>query len=177
MARVQYLVASTLDGYIAHRDGTFDGFAWDDEVVADFFASIQTFSTVVMGRKTYEVGLREGKVSPYPHLRQIVFSRTMTSPDPAIEVTADDPVAVVTSLREKDGAPVWVCGGAQLATQLFGARLIDEVTVKLNPVLFGDGIPLVETGLTQTALVLKETRPYGKSGVVLLTYDVVRDAA
>lgn len=177
MARVQYLVASTLDGYIAHPDGSFDGFAWDDEVVADFLASIERFSTVVMGRKTYEVGLREGKTSPYPHLRQIVFSRSLlTSPDSAVEVTSEAPADVVRSLRGQDSAPVWVCGGATVATQLFAAGLIDDVIVKLNPVLFGAGIPLVEAGLTQTRLTLKETRSYTASGVVLLTYEVDHEA-
>jgi dihydrofolate reductase len=177
MARVQYLVASTLDGYIAHPDGSFDGFVWDDEVVADFLASLQTYSTVVMGRKTYEVGLREGKTSPYPHLRQIVFSRSMpTTPDAAVEVTSKAPAEVVRTLRAQESAPIWVCGGATVATQLFAAGLIDDVIVKLNPVLFGAGIPLVETGLTQTALALKGTRSYAISGVVLLTYEVVHDA-
>jgi hypothetical protein len=42
------------------------------------------FDTVVEGRKSYEVGLAAGVADAYPHLRHLVFSRTLTeSPDRA----------------------------------------------------------------------------------------------
>ncbi|QDV35555.1 dihydrofolate reductase family protein [Tautonia plasticadhaerens] len=54
MRRLVYYVASTLDGFIAHEDGSFGGFAWDDELVAEFRESLDSFDAVLMGRKTYE---------------------------------------------------------------------------------------------------------------------------
>ncbi len=84
MRELVYYIASTLDGFIAHVDGSFDGFPWDDEYGTDLFASFpetipahlqgakgapddnKWFDTVLMGRKTYEVGLREGITNPYP---------------------------------------------------------------------------------------------------------------
>ena len=38
MRELIYYVAATLDGFIAHEDGSFDGFPWDDAFVADLFA-------------------------------------------------------------------------------------------------------------------------------------------
>ena len=76
MRELIYYVATSLDGFIARKDGSFDDFDWD-EVVSDFLSDLENFGTVLMGRKTYEVGLREGKTSPYPNMRQILFSRTM----------------------------------------------------------------------------------------------------
>ena len=58
MQKLTYYVASTLDGFIAREDGSFSDFPFDEELIADFFATIETFGTVLMGRKTYDVGLR-----------------------------------------------------------------------------------------------------------------------
>lgn len=174
MAQLTYYVAATLDGFIAHEDGSFDGFEWDDEVVSDFFAELETFGTVIMGRKTYEVGLKEGKTSPYPSMRQVVFSRTMTeSPDEAVELVCGDIVEFVRGLKSEADAPVWLCGGAEVASALMDAGLVDHLTVKLNPVIFGSGIPLVGETVPQSSLDLKGTKVYS-CGIVILRYDVRR---
>jgi dihydrofolate reductase len=172
MSDLTYYVAASLDGFIAHADGSFDGFAWDDEVVADFFADLEAFGTVLMGRKTYEVGLREGKTSPYPRMRQVVFSRTMrASPDPAVEFVRGDLVPFVRGVKAEAEAPVWLCGGANVATQLLRAGLIDRVVVKLNPVVFGAGVPLFGDGVERAALDLEGTTVYD-CGIVFLRYAV-----
>jgi hypothetical protein len=49
MGTITYHVAASLDGYIERADGSFDGFEWDDDVVADFTADIERFDTVTMG--------------------------------------------------------------------------------------------------------------------------------
>lgn len=174
MRELKYYVACTLDGFIAHEDGSFDGFLWDDEVVADFFASYEWFDAVLMGRKTYEVGLKEGKTSPYPSMEQYVFSRTMEeSPDEQVELVSENAVERVGALKQEAGRAIWLCGGADLAATLFAEGLIDEIIVKLNPVLFGAGIPLFSGVVEQTALELTDSKIYG-SGVVLLHYRVKR---
>lgn len=177
MAELCYHVASTLDGYIAHPDGSFDGFEWDDEVVKDFLADIERFGTVLMGRKTYDVGLKEGKTSPYPALRQILFSRTMEeSPDEAVELVRDDIVEFVRDLKRRADRPIWLCGGSEIATTLLAADLVDRVVVKLNPVVFGSGIPLLSVLEKHLALELEELRRY-ECGIVLLEYRVRRESS
>ena len=172
MSPLTYHVATSLDGFIARADGSFDGFAWDDAVVADFFADLEAFGTVLMGRKTYEVGLREGTTSPYPRMRQVVFSRTMqTSPDPAVELVRGDVVPFVRGVKAEAEAPVWLCGGGDLAAQLLRAGLMDRVVIKLNPVVFGSGVPVFGSGVELTALDLEETKRYD-CGIVLLRYTV-----
>lgn len=190
MRDVVYYIASTLDGFIAREDGSFDGFPWDEQFGADLFASFpetfpahlrgaeatpvenRWFDTVLMGRRTYEVGLTEGITSPYPTLKQYVFSRTMgRSPDENVALVPDDAVKVVTALKREPGKAIWLCGGGELAATLFEERLVDRVIVKLNPVLFGSGVPLFRGKVEHLELI--DSKVYD-SGHVLLHYAVRR---
>jgi dihydrofolate reductase len=187
-----YYVASTLDGFIAHHDGSFDGWPWDDAYGADLaetfpdtipahlrtpanaHAANKWFDVVLMGRKTYEVALNEGITSPYPNMQQYVFSRTMQqSPDADVTLVSGNTVDVVRELKQGTGKAIWLCGGADLAGTLFAADLIDQMIVKLNPVLFGTGVPMFAPVAKQAALELTNHKSY-PSGHVVLYYRVRR---
>jgi dihydrofolate reductase len=103
--KLVYYVACTLDGFIVREDGSFDCFLFQGEHFQDLIAKfpetfpahlrrqlgvsedVRRFDTVLMGRGTYEVGLRDGFTNPCRPLRQIVLSQSMTeSPDPAVEL-------------------------------------------------------------------------------------------
>jgi dihydrofolate reductase len=93
------------------------------------------------------------------------------SPDPNVELVSKGIIAFVTELKKGAGKDIYLCGGADLAGRLFAEALIDEPIVKLNPVLFGSGIPLMSGMAKQTDLELTGTKAYG-NGVVLLNYRV-----
>lgn len=172
MRKLKYYVALTVDGFIAHQDGTFDGFLAEGEHVSDFLASYSWFDTVLMGRKTYQVGLDVGVTNPYPALRQFVFSRSLEkSPDANVTLVSDGIVGLIRDLKKEDGKDIWLCGGSEIAAQLFAEKLIDEIVVKLNPVVFGAGISLFSSRVATTQLELLSHKVYD-NGVLLLVYRV-----
>lgn len=188
MRELVYYIATTLDGFIAREDGSFDDFPWDDDFVGqlrqDFPETFpapmrpgasrgenERFDAVLMGRRTYEVGVRQELTSPYPTLDQYVISRTMAaSPDPAVRLVSEDAASFVAGLKKKPGKDIWLCGGGELATSLFEARLVDRLIVKLNPIVFGAGIPLLSRELPTVALTLESSRTF-ESGHVLLEFE------
>ncbi len=175
MRVIQYQVAVSIDGFIAHSDGSHAGFAFEGEHVSDYLAALAGYTAVLMGRHTYASGLAQGVTNPYPGRPQFVFSRTLAdSPDPAVTLVRDDATAWVREFRQTGEGLVYLCGGGVLAGQLLQAGLVDEVVLKQNPVVLGRGIPLFGAGTTLRALSLVEAKTYS-NGVVRLHYRVGSD--
>jgi dihydrofolate reductase len=190
MRKLTYFIACSVDGFIAREDGSFDFFPMTGEhipyIVAEYPETIPGhlrdalgvragnthFDTVLMGRNTYEVGSAIGVTSPYAHLRQYVVSRTMaTSPSPDVQLVSSDPIDLVRGLKREAGLDIWLCGGAGLAGALYDA--IDELIVKVNPVVLGAGIGLFAGVRGPTRLELTDHRTFA-GGVALHRYDVVK---
>jgi dihydrofolate reductase len=192
--KLVYYIAVTLDGFIAGPDGadpTGPGGFWP--IPEDYLGHLVTeypetlpaparqalgvtaegtrFDTVLEGRHSYDIGLDAGITDAYPHLRHLVFSRTLAeSPDPAVEVVSGDPIATVRGLKQQDGKDIWVIGGGALAGALYPE--IDRLVVKLAPLTIGAGIPLFgrEAVFEPRTWKLAEHTVLG-SGALFLTYD------
>jgi dihydrofolate reductase len=175
MRLLKYHVASTLDGFIAHEDHTVDGFTGEGQHATEYLESLKTdYDTVLMGRKTYEFGFQFGVTNPYPWLKQYVLSGSMaSSPDPNVELYTGDVFALVRELKDAEGKAIYLCGGSKLAGSLLAEGLLDELIIKLNPVVFGSGLPLFSPPIKQTSLVLIDSKVYD-NGVALLHYRVER---
>jgi len=190
MRKLTYFIACTVDGFIARKDGSFDFFPMTGDhipyIAAEYPETIPGhlrdtlgvhsrnahFDTVLMGRKTYEVGLAIGVTSPYAHLRQYVVSSTMAaSPSSDVRLLSANPLDLVRDLKRENGLDIWLCGGARLATTLFDE--IDELIVKINPIVLGSGIGLFAGVRTPTMLELSDHRTFA-GGVAIHRYNVVK---
>ncbi|GAA1656401.1 dihydrofolate reductase family protein [Actinoplanes couchii] len=176
MRKLVYFVAASIDGFIAAPDGSWDFFQSGADVI-DYMRETypetlpshvrgpgtppnRVFDTVLMGRNTYEPALKAGISRPYEHLEEIVFSRSLK------RETAD-PLTVVKQLKQRPGLDIWLAGGGDLAGQLLPA--IDELVIKLNPMIAGAGIPLAATAFAPHHFTLRDATPL-PSGVVVLRY-------
>lgn len=191
MRKLIYYIAVTLDGYLAAPDGSFDFFPLEGDhvpwIVETYPESVpghvrevlgltetppRAFDTVLMGRATHQIAVDEGLASGYPHLRQYVFT---SHPDDlpsenGLTATVQDPVAVVRELKaEQAGLDIWLCGGGTLAATLVDE--IDELRLKVNPILLGDGIPLIgATPSTSARQFSKRMSRDFESGVSYVEY-------
>lgn len=174
MRKITFGVANSLDNFIARKNGAVDWLMWSDEVMeimSDFWKKIDT---VLMGRKTYTVGLElnKGKKNPYPNIKTYVFSRTLKAEDfPDVQIVSENAVEFVRKLKSEKGKEICVMGGGEFAKSLFEAELIDEIGFNFHPVLLGSGIPLFLEMKRQIDLELIESRQL-KTGCVYVLYRV-----
>jgi dihydrofolate reductase len=174
MRKVTFGGASSFDNYFARKDDAVDWLLWSDEAMAVMTDYWKTIDTILMGRKTYEVAMKQskGKRNPYPGIKTYVFSRTLKQrKGAAVEIVSTDAAAFVRKLKSENGKDICVMGGGDFAKTLFEANLIDEIGFNIHPVLLGSGIPVFYEMKQQIDLELLECKPF-KNGCVMVTYRV-----
>jgi dihydrofolate reductase len=188
--KLTYFIACSIDGFIGDPSG--DAAAMYQFVDEEFLAYLksqypetvstagrrqlgfhgvenQKFDTVIQGRASYQLALDVDITSPYAQLRELVASRTMKdSPDPNVELVADDLVGRVRELKaEESELGIWLCGGSQLAGELLDE--IDELVIKTYPLVYGSGMPMFGSDSAATVFALESVRTFD-NGVLVRTY-------
>lgn len=178
MAKLIYHIATTLDNFIADLDGNADNtiFLNEGDHATDFITDTQRYDAVLMGGKTYEYGfqfgLKPGEPSPYK-LKHYIFSNTMQfESNDEVELIKSDAIGFIQNLKIKENGKLWLCGGGELAGSLIKHKLIDQLVLKINPVIIGAGIPLFGSAKPRVNLQLVDTKQYS-NGIVKTTYNII----
>ncbi len=182
MSKLIYAAITSLDGYVADRDGAFDWSAPDEEVHAFVNDLERPIGTYLYGRRLYEVmrfwDTDEARTDPSPVVRdfaglwqaadKIVYSTTLSEPSTSrtrLE-RAFEP-DVIRRLKAGTSRDLSV-GGPELAAHAIRAGLVDECHLFVNPIVIGGGNPWLPDDVRWELELLDERRFAG--GVVHLHY-------
>ncbi|WP_151478184.1 dihydrofolate reductase family protein [Streptomyces albicerus] len=190
MRKLTYFIACSIDGFIGDPSG--DAQMMIPFVDEEFFEFLKTeypetmpthgrravgvddlenkqYDTIIQGRASYDLALELGVTSPYAHMREYVASRSLKeSPDPHVEIIAEDLVGRVRELKAEDSDfGIYLCGGSQLAGELIDE--VDELVIKTYPIVLGSGMPMFGSGFAISEFTLGEVRTF-KNGAVVRTY-------
>ena len=175
MRKITYYVATSLDGFISGPDGDISGFAQGGPGVDQYLQDLQSYDTVIMGRKTYEFGyafgLQPGQPA-YPHMQHYIFSNSLKFDDPHEQVKVCPlGLEIIRELKKGEGSDIYLCGGGVFAGWLLDNELVDVLKVKLNPLVLGQGVRLFGNSLKTCRLSLSEHQGYD-GGLQILTYQI-----
>ena len=169
MRKIVLFVATSIDGFIAGKDGDTDWLYTDGDFgYKKFYNSIDT---TIMGYNTYYF-IRHFEEFPYPDKRNFVFSRKerMADENP-VEFVFGDVVDFTRKLKEEEGRNIWLIGGSQINSLLLNAGLIDQVILSIHPIALGNGIKLfTDESLAKFHFKLTNHEVFER-GLVQLTYD------
>jgi dihydrofolate reductase len=163
MALTQYLVASSLDGFIATEDHDLSwllSMPGGDDEANPYEAFIGDVGAVTMGAATYEwVHAHESGRWPYTQPTWVFTHRELPPMQSGDISFTDAPVPEVhaTMVEAAAGRNVWVVGGGELAGQFLDHDLLDEIIVSVAPVLLGGGFPLLPRRRTTPMRLLSAT--------------------
>jgi dihydrofolate reductase len=190
MRELIYSMPVSLDGYIAGPHGESEWAVPDAKLHRFHNEQARELGVHLLGRRLYEVmtywetaeeayweTAGEGDPPPadytlefariWKELPKIVYSSTLEDVVGKTTLSHADPVEEVAALKKEPGKPVGV-GGAELASALTAAGLIDEYRLFVSPIVLGGGKPFFAGG-THVDLELVETRTFG-SRIVYLRY-------
>jgi dihydrofolate reductase len=182
MANLIYSAITSLDGYIADKDGNFD-WAMPDEEVHSFINDLErTAGTYLYGRLMYETmavwetdpglaaesALMRDFAEIWQAADKIVYSKTLDIVSTArtrIERNFDP--EAIRQLKATTGRDISI-GGSNLAAHAFKAGLVDECQLFLTPIVVGGGKQSIPDNL-RLELELLDERRFG-NGMVYLRY-------
>ena len=169
---ISVFVGTSVDGFIARPDGSFDFLPADGGEPHGFDEFMASVDAIVMGRNTFETVLAFPTWF-YGTKRVVVLSsRTLDLSLAAgpVEQMSGEPADIVAALAATGARNLYVDGGITIQ-RFLRAGLVDRLIVTRVPVLIGQGIPLF--GSLPHDLLLKHVATHSfPSGLVQSEYRV-----
>lgn len=142
--RVVTLAVMTADGRIAQLSSGFVD--WSSREDKRMFAQVtRRVGVVIMGRTTYEL-----LPSPLAGRLTIVLTthpEGQTAQSGSVEFMSGTPKDIIAVLAARGYAEAVVAGGASVYQAFLEAGAVDELWLTIEPLLFGDGLPLLHREL------------------------------
>jgi dihydrofolate reductase len=172
--RASVFVGTSVDGFIARRNGDFDFLPEGGGEPHGYDEFISSVDVLVIGRNTFEKVLTFEKW-PYAEKRVVVLSSRAIDVSnvrgAAIEHMSGSPAEITDRLAAGGAKHAYIDGGITVQ-RFLRARMIQRLIVTRVPVLIGEGIPLFGSLPQDMQLRHILTTSY-PSGLVKSEYEVL----
>lgn len=184
MRKIIVLSFISLDGVMqapgAPEEDTSGGFKYggwlapyDDEDLSSVLKNDMKPSDLLLGRKTFEIWedfwpKHEKQWPGINDVKKYVVSTTLKKSDWKNSVFLEN-VDDIKTLKESDGSDIQVWGSSKLIHTLLANHLVDELRLKIFPLMLGKGKRLFDDGTMPCSLTLMDSS-VTSSGVIVANY-------
>lgn len=196
MRKLKLLVQTSIDGFIADKNGKTDWMLWnwgnewnwDDELRKYFTDLTNSIDCILLSRQMAE----EGFVAHWANMaanhdnpqssfakkitgtHKIVFSTTLKkSIWNNTSLAAGNYVDEINQLKKQNGKDIIVYGGATFVSSLIKTELIDECHLFINPTVLGNGLTIFRDIEKKQNLKFKKVTGFD-CGVVVQVYELMK---
>ena len=172
---VSVYIATSLDGFIARKNGDLDWLPTPTEGGEDYgYAQfMSTINAVVMGRNTFEKVLSFGGWH-YDKKVFVLSSHRIEIPSELsekVEALHQPPRELIRELEQRGNRKIYLDGGVTIQ-RFLSEGLVHEMTITTIPILIGEGLPLFGQTEKDIQLQLIEAKSF-PNGLVQKKYNVL----
>ena len=177
MRKVIAAINMTLDGYFDHT-----AMIADDELHQHYNDLLRNAGTIIYGRITYQLMesywpmIVKNPTGNKPtdefailidNISKIVFSHTLKNVSwKNAKLAKKDIKEEVLELRHQEGKDILV-GSRSLIVTLLNLNLIDEFQICVQPIILGNGLPILENITDRINLKLLKTKTFSSGSIVI----------
>jgi dihydrofolate reductase len=170
--KIILVMVTTIDGKIARNEHQFVD--WSSKEDKRLFSNLtRKAGVIILGHNTFETFS-----PPLPGRLHIVVTSTTegkTNIPGQVEYTSASPEEIVADLEARGYKEAALTGGAQINALFLKAGLIDEISLTVEPLIFGSGLDLFRGAEFDVNARLLGVEKLNESGTLHLRYSLRQD--
>jgi dihydrofolate reductase len=175
------------DGFAADENGLTDFFSSvtvDEESDKDILADMDSIDTILLGANTYRLfvdywptqkSVNDRMADRINGTPKIVFSNTLKETpwgkSNNAKLQHGDAIKAIETLKQENGKDLILWGSLSLTRSLLSAKLIDQLEIRICPIILGKGIKLFGES-DEIKLKTTKVKAYD-SGMTLNRYSLI----
>ncbi|MDO8664717.1 MAG: dihydrofolate reductase family protein [Candidatus Liptonbacteria bacterium] len=153
--KVILYMAISANGFIARKD---DDVPWSGSIFACYYDFVRKRGNIILGKRTYKIMKEVGEFEKLGFPLTVVVSDSPDKINNEKTIFVSSPKEAIKNLEERGVEEAIVGGGSILNSSFMAENLIDEIYLDVEPIIFGEGIPLFAAGDFEKKLELIEIK-------------------
>lgn len=163
-------MAMSVNGFIAKID---DETPWSEEEWKSYSKMVAEIKNIIIGKRTYDIMKEHNEFKKIGNPLVVVLTSDKNMPPSKNTFFVNSPEAAITLLKNKGFNKTLLGGGSIFNSSFIEKKLVNEIYLDIEPIVFGKGIPLFQNINSDIDLQLIGLKKLSKN-TIQLHYKVIK---